>query len=137
MSLLEINDLSLSINEQPILHDVRLSVDPGEIVAITGESGSGKSMTALTVMGLTPRGAVAKGDVTLSGKSVLTMPEPDLCNIRGRDVGMVFQEPMTALNPVQTIGSQVAETIRLHERASWAEATARAQKVLERVGLNV
>ncbi|MDG1102144.1 MAG: ATP-binding cassette domain-containing protein, partial [Ascidiaceihabitans sp.] len=103
MSLLDITNLSLSINGTPILRDVSLSVNTGEIVAVTGESGSGKSLTALATMGLLPTRSQTTGTITLEGQDLLTTSEADLCNIRGNNIGMVFQEPMTALNPVQTI----------------------------------
>jgi peptide/nickel transport system ATP-binding protein len=135
MTLLAVDSLSVSIRGKSILQDVSLTVARGEIVALTGESGSGKSMTALSVMGLLPSAARAEGRVTLEEADVLTLPEDALCNLRGRAMGMIFQEPMTALNPVQTIGDQVAETIRVHERLRRAEALARAAKVLARVGL--
>ena len=137
MSLLAIKDLSLSIGDAQILHDIDLTMQAGEIAAITGESGSGKSMTALAVMGLLPRGSAPKGEVLLDGTDILRTPEPDLCKMRGNTVGMVFQEPMTALNPVQTIGDQVAETILIHEKTSKADAHKRAADMLERVGLKV
>ncbi len=137
MSLLAIKDLSLSIGNTEILHDIDLTIEAGEIVAITGESGSGKSMTALAVMGLLPRGSVATGSVMLDGTDILQTPESDLCKMRGNAMGMVFQEPMTALNPVQTIGAQVAETILIHEKTTKAEAHKRAAAMLERVGLKV
>ncbi len=137
MTLLAIKDLSVSIGNAAILHDIDLDMQTGEIVAITGESGSGKSMTALAVTGLLPRGALAKGQIILDGHDILQTAEPDLCKLRGNTVGMVFQEPMTALNPVQTIGAQVAETILIHEKTTKAEAHQRAAAMLERVGLKV
>ena len=136
MTLLSIENLNLSIHQFHALHDVSLSVDPGEIVAITGESGSGKSMTALAVMQLMPKGARTKGRIMLGDRDLNALPEAELCKTRGNDIGMVFQEPMTALNPVQTIGQQVAETIRIHEPSTpRAEAEARAADTLSRVGL--
>ena len=135
MSLLDITNLSLSINGMPILRNVSLSVNTGEIVAVTGESGSGKSLTALASMGLLPKGSQTTGTITLEGQDLLTTSEADLCNIRGNDIGMVFQEPMTALNPVQTIGAQVAETILIHGSIRKSYAMARAADVLTRVGL--
>jgi peptide/nickel transport system ATP-binding protein len=136
MTLLSITNLSVAIHSYPILHDVTITVDQGEIVAVTGESGSGKSMTALAAMQLLPKGAHAKGHIMLGDQDLLKLSEQELCAIRGNDIGMVFQEPMTALNPVQTIGDQVAETIRVHDRSvSRGDALARAAETLERVGL--
>ncbi|MER8942589.1 dipeptide ABC transporter ATP-binding protein [Mesorhizobium sp. M0915] len=135
MSLLEIEKLSLTIGGTPILRDVELSVAPGEVMGLVGESGSGKSMTALTVMQLLPWAARATGRVTFDGIDILAASEDQMCALRGDDIGMVFQEPMTALNPVKTIGEQVAEGIRWHTRASRADAEQRARKMLDRVGL--
>ena len=135
MSLLEIHNLSLSIHGVPVLDHVSLSIDPGQIVAVTGESGSGKSMTALAVMQLLPAGAIASGSIRLDGHEVLNSPEDEMCRLRGAAAGMVFQEPMTALNPVKTIGDQVMETILIHKAMPPDAARARAQEVLTRVGL--
>ena len=135
MSLLAIEGLNLDIHGTPILRDVSLSVDPGQIVGVIGESGSGKSMTAFAVMQLLPNGSTATGRVTLSGHQMLELPERALCKLRGNEVGMVFQEPMTALNPIRTIGEQVAETILIHEDVPKSEAMARAREALNRVEL--
>ena len=135
MSLLEIENLSLAIGDTPILKGVELAVAPGEVVGLVGESGSGKSMTALTVMRLLPHLSRAGGRVTFDGIDILAASEDQMCALRGDDIGMVFQEPMTALNPVKTIGEQVAEGIRWHTRANRAEAEERARKMLDRVGL--
>jgi len=135
MSLLSIKNLTLSIHGTPILRDVELAIAPGEIVAVTGESGSGKSMTALAVMQLLPQGAEIAGQIHLSDEDILAAGEDRMCALRGNDVGMVFQEPMTALNPVKTIGDQVAETILLHGAMDRAAAMDRAREVLARVGL--
>ncbi|MEL6840698.1 MAG: ABC transporter ATP-binding protein [Pseudomonadota bacterium] len=137
MSILDIRNLSMRIGATDILHDVNLTMQHGEIVAITGESGSGKSMTALSVMGLLPRGAKPQGQIILDGTDILQTSEPDLCQMRGNTMGMVFQEPMTALNPVQTIGDQVAETILIHQKVLKADAHKRAAETLHRVGLKV
>ncbi|MDF1855357.1 ABC transporter ATP-binding protein [Pseudooceanicola sp.] len=135
MSLLAISNLDLEIHGTPILRDVSLSVDPGQIVGIIGESGSGKSMTAFAVLQLLPNGAACRGRVALSGHDMLALSEPALCALRGNEVGMVFQEPMTALNPIRTIGDQVAETILIHETVSRDEAMKRARDALNRVEL--
>ncbi|MDA7965193.1 dipeptide ABC transporter ATP-binding protein [Ruegeria sp.] len=135
MSLLQIEDLSLSIHGAGILKQVSLSVAPGQIVAVTGESGSGKSMTALAVMQLLPNGSETNGALLLEGQDLLNRPEDDMCALRGASIGMVFQEPMTALNPVKTIGDQVIETILIHKAMPRTQARDRAQEVLTRVGL--
>lgn len=136
MSLLAVDSLSVAINDRPILHDVSLQADAGEILGVIGESGSGKSMMALSILGLLPRGADAAGSIRLDGQELLSMPEREMCRARGTEVSMVFQEPLTALNPLQTIGAQVAETVRIHRRASRREAAALARQVLARVGLD-
>jgi peptide/nickel transport system ATP-binding protein len=134
-TLLEIENLSLAIGDTPILKGIDLTVAPGEVMGLVGESGSGKSITALAVMQLLPHGARAAGRVAFDGIDVLSASEDRMCALRGDDIGMVFQEPMTALNPVKTIGEQVAEGIRWHTKAGRAEAEERARKILDRVGL--
>jgi len=135
MTVLDIRDLSLSIGSTPILKTVSLSVAPGEILGLVGESGSGKSMTSLAVLGLTPPRAAMTGEIHLNGQLISGASDAALQKVRGRDVGIIFQEPMTALNPVMTIGDQVAETVRLHKGVSRKAALAVARAVLDRVGL--
>ena len=135
MSLLEIKNLSLSIHGTDILRDVSLTVAPGEIVAVTGESGSGKSMTALAVMQLLPDDAQVSGAIHLEDVNLLSASEAQMCTIRGNAAGMVFQEPMTALNPLKTIGAQVAETVLIHTATTPAKAEEQARDMLTRVGL--
>ncbi|MHA7875994.1 dipeptide ABC transporter ATP-binding protein [Roseivivax sp.] len=135
MSVLSIEELSVAIGG-PILRDVSLEIAPGEILALTGESGSGKSMTALAVMGLLPRVAGVTGRISVDGAEVTGRSEKALCALRGATMGMVFQEPMTALNPVQPIGRQVAETARLHRPPARGEAESLARAALDRVGLS-
>ncbi|WP_269582891.1 ABC transporter ATP-binding protein [Roseibium sp. Sym1] len=135
MSLLAIDALSLTIHGQPILKGVSMKVAPGRILGVIGESGSGKSITAFSVLQLLPNGSDCAGRITLDGKDILSLAEKDLCSLRGRDVGMVFQEPMTALNPLKTIGAQVAETILIHENVSKADAMSRAAEALSRAEL--
>ena len=135
MTVLDIRDLGLSIGSTPILKKVSLSVAPGEILGLVGESGSGKSMTALAVLGLTPPRATMTGEIRLNGQLVSNAPDAVMQQVRGRDVGIIFQEPMTALNPVMTIGDQVAETVRLHRKVSRKAALTVARSVLDRVGL--
>ena len=128
-------DLSVTIGRHTILRDVDLTLDPGTITGLVGESGSGKSMTALAIMGLLPPRAKAGGEVLLDGQNLLTLPERSLCAIRGRRIGMIFQEPMTALNPLMSIGDQVAEVLCIHHRMDRTAALARARERLDRVGL--
>jgi peptide/nickel transport system ATP-binding protein len=135
VSLLEIENLKLSIGGTPILNDIDLTIAPGEVMGLVGESGSGKSMTALTVMQLLPAAARASGRVTVDGFDILSAREWQMDRLRGDDIGMVCQEPMTALNPVKTIGEQVAEGIRWHTGANRRDAEDRARKMLDRVGL--
>lgn len=135
MSLLQINNLSLRIGSHAILQNVSLELAAGEITAVTGESGSGKSMTAFSVMGLLPDSAIATGEITLEGQELLSLDERQMCALRGQSIGMVFQEPMTALNPVQTIGDQVMETILIHKAMPPDQARMRARELLNRVGL--
>jgi peptide/nickel transport system ATP-binding protein len=135
VSLLEIENLSVEIDGTPILRNVDLAIDQGEVMGLVGESGSGKSMTALSVMRLLPHAARATGRVMFNGIDILAATEDKMCALRGDDIGMVFQEPMTALNPVKTIGEQVAEGIRWHTGATRADAEAHARKILDRVGL--
>jgi peptide/nickel transport system ATP-binding protein len=136
MTLVRVEGLSLDIHCEPILREVSFAIEEGEVFGLVGESGSGKSMTALALMGLLPQGAaVTAGCADFAGRDLLSLPECAMCGLRGRDVGMIFQEPMTALNPVQTIGDQVAETLIVHGAANRAEAAQRAREKLDRVGL--
>jgi peptide/nickel transport system ATP-binding protein len=134
-ALLQIDDLSVAISATPLLLHLTLRLERGEILGLVGESGSGKSLTALAIMGLLPACAVARGRILFDGADLLALDEPALCGIRGRRIAMVFQEPATALNPVRSIGAQVAEGMRLHLRLGRAERDARARALLERVGL--
>jgi peptide/nickel transport system ATP-binding protein len=135
VTLLAIEGLSLAIHRHPVLRDVAMAADAGDVLGVIGESGSGKSMTAFAVIGLLPPGSEVAGRVLLAGTDLLQRTEAEMCAVRGRDIGMIFQEPMTALNPLQTIGDQVAETVRVHGGATRAEARAVARATLDRVGL--
>ncbi|CUH40326.1 Glutathione import ATP-binding protein GsiA [Jannaschia seosinensis] len=132
--LLSVEGLSLTIQGTPILRDVALTLAPGETLGLVGESGSGKSMTALAATGLLPRGARMRGAIRLDGTDLTALPERDWLRIRGADVAMIFQEPTLALNPVHTIGAQVAETLRIRGTPR-AQARRIARERLDRVGL--
>lgn len=115
---------------------VSFHVDEGEVVSIVGESGCGKSVTSLSIMGLLGRGgSVIDGSVLFDGKELLTMSEKELDQIRGNELTMIFQDPLTSLNPVFTIGSQMMESIRIHMHLSKKEAAVRAESLLARVGM--
>ncbi|MDF3606721.1 ABC transporter ATP-binding protein [Paracoccus sp. DMF-8] len=133
--MIEAGNLSVTIAGRSVLQGVDLRLEPGQVTGLVGESGSGKSMTALALIGLLPQGARATGRVTLDGRDLLSLPEDELCRIRGKRIAMIFQEPMTALNPLMTIGDQVAEVIRIHTGADRRTAQAQARDRLDRVGL--
>ena len=116
---------------------VDLDIGKGEVVGLVGESGSGKSVTALSVLRLIPDppGRIVSGSIAYKGRDLLKMPLEDIRNIRGQEISMVFQEPMTSLNPVFTIGMQVMEVIQAHEDCSRGEAFERAVQMLELVGI--
>ncbi|MGY4497398.1 peptide/nickel transport system ATP-binding protein [Bradyrhizobium sp. GM24.11] len=118
----------------PVVRDVSFEIAPRETVAIVGESGSGKSVTALSIMRLIPKeSGRSEGRIMLSGRDLLTLPEADMKHIRGNDVAMIFQEPMTSLNPVLTIGFQIAEALIQHRGLSRAAAEAETIRLLDRV----
>ena len=118
------------------VEDVSFDVDQGQILAIVGESGSGKSVTSLSIMGLLAEpGHVAGGSMEFEGKDLATLSEKQYRELRGNDMAMIFQEPMTSLNPVYRVGNQIVEAIRTHEKVSKAEAKARAVDLLRKVGI--
>src|SRR6056297_3630625 len=134
--MIAIERLTVDIHGAPILNEVSLRIAQGEVFGLVGESGSGKSMTALALMGLLPDGATAGGAVRLDGANLLEKSEAGWCAMRGNDIAMIFQEPMTALNPVQTIGAQVAETLTIHGTQDRRVALKIARDRLDRVGLS-
>ncbi len=119
----------------PLVREVDFRIERGDILGIVGESGSGKSMTALAVMGLLPERAVASGRILCEGEDLIAAGEDRLCRLRGNRIAMVFQEPMTALNPVHTIGAQIAESLMLHRGLAHAAAMAEAARLVDRVRL--
>ena len=137
--LLAVSDLVVDFKTRAgdarVLDHISLEVQAGEILGIVGESGCGKSMTALSIMGLIPNppGQITSGSIQLEGRELVGLDNDALCQIRGKDIGMIFQEPMTSLNPVFTVGEQIAESVRLHEGASAKAAHARAVEMLRAV----
>ena len=136
MSLLAVTDLHVDIGATPVVSGVSFELERGERLGLIGESGSGKSITALALIGLLPETASASGRVELDGLDLLTAGERRRCAIRGDRVGMIFQEPQTALNPVMRIGRQVAEVVSVHRGGSRRSALVRALELLQRVELS-
>ena len=133
--VLDVQDLTVRVGSIEVVHQVNFALEAGQRTGLIGESGSGKTLTALAIMGLLPDGLSASGRVLHRGRDVLAMSERELCAVRGDQMAMIFQEPMTALNPVMKIGQQVAEPLRLHRRMGGRQAHAAAVRALERVRL--
>ncbi|MBN9224618.1 MAG: ABC transporter ATP-binding protein [Microbacterium sp. SCN 70-27] len=132
---LEVQDLVVEIDGRRVVDGVSFDVPDGERVGLIGESGSGKSLTALAILGLLPDGATATGSVRWDGRELIGLPDRELATLRGDEIGIVFQEPRTALNPIRTVGRQIGESVRIHEGVSRREASARAIAEAERVRL--
>jgi peptide/nickel transport system ATP-binding protein len=137
--LLEVRDLRVTLRTArgaaEAVRGAGFTLARGETLGLVGESGCGKSITALALMGLLPEGAGASGSVRFGGRELIGLPDEALCALRGNRIGMVFQEPMSALNPLHTVGRQVAEPLRLHRGLDATAARIEAIRLLERVGL--
>lgn len=137
--VLSVRDLSVSFRSDArtvhAVDGVSYDLSPGEVLAVVGESGCGKSVTSMAVMGLLPPTAHIGGSIRLGGRELVGAREKDLQKIRGKDIAMIFQEPMTSLNPVLTIGRQIGEVLRRHQGLSRKEARARAVDLLDLVGI--
>ena len=140
MALLEVRNLNVRLQTHQgaalAVRDLNFELDRGQTLGLIGESGCGKSLTALALMGLLPERASVTGHIMLDGQALVGQSDAVLRQIRGRRIGMIFQEPMTALNPVHSIGKQVAEPLRVHRNASREEAKRQAISLLERVGIS-
>jgi peptide/nickel transport system ATP-binding protein len=139
--LLEVESLSVEFETRGgitrVLDDICFTLDRGQTLGIVGESGCGKSITALALMRLIaqPPGRVSSGEVRLNGENILALNDRQMQKIRGNKMSMIFQEPMTSLNPAFTVGYQIAECVMLHEKQSQASAMARAVEMLTAVGI--
>ncbi|HVZ44566.1 MAG TPA: ABC transporter ATP-binding protein [Ramlibacter sp.] len=139
MALLEARDLSVLLRTHRgpayAVRNVSFTLEEGATLGLVGESGCGKSITAMALMGLLPENAKVTGSIRFEGQELVGKPEREMCRLRGDRIGMIFQEPMTALNPVHTIGHQVAEPLRLHRGLGARQARSEAIALLERVGI--
>jgi peptide/nickel transport system ATP-binding protein len=138
-ALLEVQDLRVTLNtprgRAEALRGISFALQRGQTLGLIGESGCGKSITALALMGLLPEGARVSGALRLNGRELLGLSDDDWCALRGNRLAMIFQEPMTALNPLHPIGRQIAESLRLHKGLDAAAARAEALRLLQRVQL--
>lgn len=134
MSLV-VEDLVVELDGRRVVDGVSFAVPAGARVGLVGESGSGKSLTALAILGLLPDGAVVTGSIRWDGRELVGLRDRELAALRGYDIGIVFQEPQTALNPLRTVGRQLAEPLRIHRQADRREARARARTEADRVRL--
>ncbi|MEH7223968.1 ABC transporter ATP-binding protein [Bacillus sp. JJ1566] len=141
-TLLEVKNLKTYFYKKktviPAVDGVDLKINKGETLAIVGESGSGKSITSLSIMKLVPSppGKIVEGEIILDGRNLVDLSEAEMCKVRGNEVSMIFQEPMTSLNPVLTVGEQIIEVLMYHQKMSKAEATKKAIEMLEMVGFS-
>ena len=134
MTLLNIKNFSLAINDKNILHNINIKINAGQVVAIVGESGSGKSMISSAIINLLPQGAELSGEILLNNDNLLDKTEREMCLHRINDLGMIFQEPMTALNPLETIGAQIMEAIKLTKpKIGYKDLQKEAELILEAV----
>jgi peptide/nickel transport system ATP-binding protein len=133
--LLEVTDLTVDFGSAPVVDRLSLTMQPGDRVGIIGESGSGKSLTALAILGLAPDSATITGSVRWQGRELLGRSDRELSALRGEAMAMVFQNPLNSLNPVMRVGRQIAEPLRLHHGLSRPAAAAQAIELCRRVGL--
>ncbi len=134
--LLSVQNLSVRAGSTAILHPLSFTMNAGETVAVTGESGSGKSTLARTLMGLLPDGFETSGQALFEDQNLISLPESQFRSLRGQKIAMVFQEPMTALNPIRRIGQQIGDTFRLHTAMTGREIKEAVHQLLDRVGLS-
>ena len=139
--LLEVKDLGITFftdrGALPAVQEVSFSIKPGETLGVVGESGCGKSMTALSLMQLipSPPGKITAGEIMYKGEDLLKKSPKEMRDIRGKEISMIFQEPMTSLNPVVTVGKQIMEAVLTHEKMSKQEAKERALEMIRLVGI--
>jgi ABC-type dipeptide/oligopeptide/nickel transport system ATPase component len=135
-ALLSLRDLEIEAGAGPLVHGVNLEISAGKILGLVGESGSGKSLTVMSVPGLLPQGCrISGGEIRFAGRDLAGLSESELCKYRGREIGVVFQDPFTSLNPVRRVGSLIEESLQRHSGLSGEAAKRRAVECLDEVGL--
>ena len=140
-NILEIKDLTIQYHADnrivEAVNKLNMTLGKGESLGLVGETGAGKTTTALGIMGLIPNppGIITEGEIVFEGQDLLKLNKKKMREVRGKKISMIFQDPMTSLNPVMTVGDQIAESIRIHEKCSKAEAAAKAVEMLEMVGI--
>lgn len=135
MTLLQVRNLTVRFGRKTVVNDVSFDLDAGQRLGIIGESGSGKTLTSLAVIGLLPDTATVTGSIAFDGIELLGKSDRELSLLRGNRIGMVFQEPLTALNPLMRVGKQIAQPLRIHRGMRMKDAIARATELCARVGL--
>ena len=141
MSLLEVKDLTIHFQTEEgdvkAVNGISFSVDPGKTLGVGGATGAGKTTTALGILRLVPEpGKILGGSITYKGKNILELPDKEVQDLRGNEISMIFQDPMTALNPVMTVGDQIAEVILRHQKCTKVEAQQRMMAMLDKVGIS-
>ena len=135
MSLLEVRDLVIKFGNKTVVDHVSFDLEAGERLGIIGESGSGKTLTSLAVMGLLPDTATTTGSIQFEGREILSLSDREMSKVRGNRIGMIFQEPLTSLNPLMRVGKQIAQPLRNHRSMSLKDGLKKALTLCERVGL--
>ena len=135
-TILSVQNLTVLVDDTPLIHNISFSIGGGEIFALVGESGSGKSLTSLAIMRLLPEALrITSGSILLEQQDLFKLPEFQMQKVRGKKIAMIFQEPMTSLNPVMKVGEQVAEVLRIHLKLSRSKAKDKVISLFEEVGI--
>ena len=135
-ALLSVSDLSIDIDGNKLVRGVSFSIQKQQTLGVVGESGSGKSLTALSLIGLLPKGSTLSGNIHLDGEEIANAPQKQMRSIRGKRIAMIFQEPMSSLNPVFSVGHQLEETLMAHESLSKKSARTKSIDALKAVGID-
>lgn len=135
MNILEVHNLTISFGEKDAVHDISFELGPNEIVGLVGESGCGKSLTAFSILGISPPNSTLTGKIIYNGTDLLSLDEESKRNIRGNKISLIPQDPLSALNPVFTVGEQISEVLEVHKKSTREKSLVSVQKVLESVNI--